>query len=232
MQRSPAPPPDETARSGSLAFPARSWRWPVTGSTWSSVGRSRATGCPVRRTLTPWRPLRSLPLRLAELNQPPLLGFVDTTLHRHPPARRPHSPMSPSVWASRSHRETGAALVVLHHLDGSRRTRVASILQLAANPGVRRVSCWRSANLPKQTRRTAAFPATRFVPSEESHSSAAVPRHRGPCLPAVRHATRPPPKRRPNGPCPTGWAPIHRGGSPHIRRPSRSTGRSSRTGAA
>jgi len=96
--------------------------------------------------------------RLAGQNQPPLMGFVSTPLHRCHQARlRRRRCCHPPV--SKGHLETRSVLVVSHHLDGSHRARLASILQPATDHGVRHVSCARPADhLPKQSRRNRRNP--------------------------------------------------------------------------
>jgi len=107
--------------------------------------------------------------------------------------------------------------VVSHHLDGSHHTRLAAILQPAADHGVHRVSRGRPAgHLPKQSRRNRRVPhdavrTLRRIPLASSRTASPQPL---PTLPFATHAritemfrTH----RRPE------WAPIHRNGSPHIR---------------
>jgi hypothetical protein len=82
-------------------------------------------------------------------------------------------------------------------------TEVAGLLHPAADHGVRRVSRIRGRRTAsRETVGREALPATRFIPLEESPSSAAVPCHHGRCLPAV---TRPTTDRRSG---PPKWTPT------------------------
>jgi hypothetical protein len=76
--------------------------------------------------------LRSPCSVLAELNQPPLLGFVPR--HR----RAPSQPLGQARRLDRiprSHRGNASALVVSHHFDGFVRSGVAGLLHPAADLG-------------------------------------------------------------------------------------------------
>jgi hypothetical protein len=114
---------------------------------------------------------------------PPLMGF-----ECRPPTGMPHlrplpgaeAPFGPTLPRASS----CSALVVSHHHNGLLRAEVTGLLHPATGQGFAAFHACRH----RSTRRRASngtIPATRFTPFEDFPSSAAVPHHCGPCLPAV-----------------------------------------------
>jgi len=104
----------------------------------------------------------------------PLPGFVGLSRHCRSARVLPRT-------------RTRSALVVSHHLDGLLRTQASGLLHPEAERGSLRFAMPPppSAGRSHRSWAGAPFPATRFTPFEEFPSSAAVPRRRGRCPPAV-----------------------------------------------
>lgn len=181
-----------------------------------STNQLATMSCLTVRTVVVLAPPSKCLRCLAGLNQPPLLGFVVRPSIDILDRDRVFVRVLPLAPVLRYHRRTRAARVVSHHLDGLSRERLARILHLAADHGVRCVSCVCQAVICQGR----AVGSSQF-PQRVSYPSKNPPRRWPYCvtaafafLPFVTciHNTEVLQRlRRP------GWAPIHRSGSPHIR---------------
>ena len=88
-----------------------------------------------------------------------------------------------------NHRRAGSVHVVSHHLDGFLRAKVVGLLHPTADHRVRRIAFVGAIGTSSRWT-TREIRAAQIVPFEESPSPAAVPRHRGRCLPTVRSSVQ------------------------------------------
>jgi len=118
---------------------------------------------------------------LTGLNQPPLLGFVVRPSIDILDCDCVFVQVFPPATVLRCHRRTRAVRVVSHHLDGLSRKRLARILHLAADHGVRCVACaCQAGHLPRQSRRKHrnshnAFRTLRRIPLADSRTASPQP---------------------------------------------------------
>jgi hypothetical protein len=161
--------PSTTNRCGSLAFPTSAHRGPVTGLNARTNDWICDAGYPT--SAPPWPCLLFEALHLPGWTKPAAsLGI------------RQYAPPSTSSRAvartrsvatrsgSRGHREPRSVRVVSHHFDGSHRARLASVLQPAADPGVRRVSLDSTGGAPAK-----AGPSDRLDPHDAVRTLRRIP---------------------------------------------------------